>query len=570
MAFHVDRCTYRQLFKDHQRLTIPAYQRDYDWGPRQFEAMWSDLTSHLPTPGDYFMGPINAERLPRAQDDDLELADGQQRLTTLFIILAAARRFVPTQQRKTIDKALRYRSQPRIYDQTPNSVLKRLLERSEEFGADEAAKSRQLKAFNFYFRKMKKRRPAEVRGLVDLVLNRVVFARVISTDLGSGMRMFERANTRGLPITLCDKVKSLVIGSATPSDVEEVKATWADVVRDLRSAQRFDDSTIQSWLAAEYEEFGKRPDSGTAYEIIEKIVRKGSALTLSKKLAVYARAVARVHKGRSPTGNRVNGSLENLKVFGKYRQLLTVLYAAHRLDEERFGRIAEEIENTICVVAIVKAKPNYVEKHIPGLLLNLRSAHRKQRSYQALLEGLKQLRNEHAEDFGETIVNGDFRELRRDHRQMLWHLLNEHFARRYEERTRMPRKTRSGSVRVSEEHILPKSRNANQARREYGNGASVDIHRFANLTPLEPNPNKGTKPFSEKKKSYGDSSFWMTKTMYRSPDRTERFRAGVKTHLPTYQKWNRRQLKRRAEHLHRLCAVVLNFDRQRVSFHEWD
>jgi hypothetical protein len=516
------------------------------------------------------MGPINAERLPKAQGSGLELADGQQRLTTLFIILAAARSFVPTQQQMSIDASLCYRGQPRIHDQTPNAVLTRLLTRSEEFDAEEAAKFRQFRAFNIFFRKLKKRKPAEVRKLVDLILNRVVFARVVSTDPGCGMQMFERANTRGLPITLCDKVKSLIIGSATPSVVEEVKAIWADVVKDLRSAQRFDDSTIQSWLAAEYLDTGERPDSGTAYEILENEVRRKSALHVSKRLAKHARAVARINKGRTPKGNEPNGSLQNLKTFGKYRQLFTVLHAAHRLDEERFKRIAEEIENTICVVAIVKAKPNYVEKHIPGLLLDLRLAHRKQRSYLAVLEGLKQLRNEYAANFSEVIVNGDFTDLRRDHRQMLWHLLNEHFDRRYEERARNPRKTRAGSAKVSEEHVLPKSRNARKARREYGPGASVDIHRFANLTPLEPNPNKGTKPYSDKKESYGDSSFWITTTMHRSPVGPSPFRNEVRTHLPTYRKWNRRQLKRRADHLCRLCAVVLNFDTQRVSFREWD
>lgn len=570
MGFNVDRCSFSELLVRDKTLTIPPYQREYDWGTRQFEAMWSDLTAHIRHRGDYFMGPINAERLPKARGGGLELADGQQRLTTLFIFLAASRSFVTSTQKKEIDKALKYHEQPRIHDQTPGSVLKRCLKRSLEFEAAEAKKCRQFMAFNFCFRQMRKKGPAERRLLIDLILNRVVFARVISTDPGSGMRMFERANTRGLPLTLCDKVKSLMIGSALPTDVEEIKEIWSTAVRNLRSAQRFDDSSVQSWLAAEYESFGQRPDSGTAYELIENHVKKKSALVVCKRLADYANAVARVHKGKTPNGEKINGSLENLKVFGKYRQLLTILHAAHRLDEERFGRLAEEIENTICVVAIVKAKPNYVEKHIPGLLLSLRTAHRKPRSYQALLEGLKKLRNEYAKEFGEMIVNGSFDQFRREHRQMLWHLLNEHFARKFEERTKKPRKTRSSSVKISEEHILPKSRNASSARREYGVGATVDVHRFANLSPLEQKPNKGTKPFSIKKKSYGDSSFWMTTTMQKSPVQTKRFREEVKRHLPTYRSWNRRQLKRRAERLHQLCAVVLNFDKERVSFREWD
>lgn len=569
MSFKIDRCTYGQLLVVDQKLTIPAYQREYDWGTRQFEAMWSDLLSHLRARGDYFMGPINAERLPRALGGGLELADGQQRLTTLFIILAAANCFISAPQRKRIEKVLRYQKQPRISDQTPGSVLKRVLTQSKEFNAEEAREFRQCFAFNFYFRKLKARKSSEIQMLIDLILTRVVFARVVSTNPGSGMRMFERANTRGLPLTLCDKVKSLIIGSASSIEMEHVKAVWTGVVKDLRSAQRFDDSTLQSWLSAEYEVAGERPDSGRAYEMLEKRVKATSALAVCGRLAEYSKAIARVHKGRTPRGNKANGSLENLKAFGRYRQLLTVLHAAHRLDEERFERLAEEIENTLCVVAIVKAKPNYVEKHIPGLLLDLRSAHRNKRSYQSLLKRLKALRNEHAKVFGDMIINAPFDRFRRDHRQMVWHLINEHFARKFEERTRKPRRSRISSTKVSEEHILPKSRNADKARREYGRKASVDIQRFANLTPLEQNPNKGTKPYSSKKQSYGDSSFWITKTMYKSPVETKRFRIEIQRELPTYRSWNRNQLRRRSESMHRLCAIVLNFDKERVAFNEW-
>lgn len=60
--------------------TIPIFQRGYAWGKDEIECLLEDiLNSH----GDYFIGTVTVEE----KENCLLLIDGQQRLTTLYLIL---------------------------------------------------------------------------------------------------------------------------------------------------------------------------------------------------------------------------------------------------------------------------------------------------------------------------------------------------------------------------------------------------------------------------------------------------------------------------------------------------
>ena len=60
--------------------TIPIFQRGYAWGKDEIECLLEDiLNSH----GDYFIGTVTVEE----KENCLLIIDGQQRLTTLYLIL---------------------------------------------------------------------------------------------------------------------------------------------------------------------------------------------------------------------------------------------------------------------------------------------------------------------------------------------------------------------------------------------------------------------------------------------------------------------------------------------------
>jgi uncharacterized protein with ParB-like and HNH nuclease domain len=70
------------------RFHIPKYQREYVWSKWNWEALFDDLEE---SSGGHFLGSIiciNTET-DSAKPADLELVDGQQRMTTLSLLYLA-------------------------------------------------------------------------------------------------------------------------------------------------------------------------------------------------------------------------------------------------------------------------------------------------------------------------------------------------------------------------------------------------------------------------------------------------------------------------------------------------
>src|SRR5579859_3208126 len=88
----------RKIFSDDFVFTIPLYQRAYAWTTEESEELLQDLftaiNSSEGTVDDlppYFLGSIV---LIKGDEPDAQVVDGQQRLTTLIMLLATLRSLV--------------------------------------------------------------------------------------------------------------------------------------------------------------------------------------------------------------------------------------------------------------------------------------------------------------------------------------------------------------------------------------------------------------------------------------------------------------------------------------------
>ena len=96
---NIDNKTIRKLFQDTPTdFLIPDYQRPYAWTEEECFTLWEDLkafcfpednSSLFDSENDfYFLGPIVTFR-NRSENNKLEVIDGQQRLTTILLLLRA-------------------------------------------------------------------------------------------------------------------------------------------------------------------------------------------------------------------------------------------------------------------------------------------------------------------------------------------------------------------------------------------------------------------------------------------------------------------------------------------------
>ncbi len=244
-----------KIFSDEYMFSIPAYQRPYSWGVDQAQELLDDLLGYMRTGGTkledippYFLGSlvlIKEESSPRAQ-----VVDGQQRLTTLTLLLACIRAVVK-------DENVRRGITRRIYDQgdivsaTENHYRLTLRERDREFFRERVQHEggiEQLVAGNEALPDSQQRLrdnarhfmavlgdldPASLVRLVQFIVTRCYLVAVATPDLDSAYRIFGVMNSRGLDLTATDILKAEIIGAVPEAGRKVYTDKWETLESDL-------------------------------------------------------------------------------------------------------------------------------------------------------------------------------------------------------------------------------------------------------------------------------------------------------------------------------------------------
>lgn len=110
--------TIRQLVDYGCRLIIPTFQRGYEWEKEQVEAFWESIVSAASGESLFFGPMVTLTR--HAEPSQIQIVDGQQRLTTVFLTLSLMRDWVREQ-----DSPLLYKGQDN--QQNVDTALRREL-----------------------------------------------------------------------------------------------------------------------------------------------------------------------------------------------------------------------------------------------------------------------------------------------------------------------------------------------------------------------------------------------------------------------------------------------------------
>ena len=139
-----------QIFSDEYVFTIPSYQRPYSWGEDQAQELLDDLSSAVAVAPDdlndaqpYFLGSIvliKAKASPEAT-----VVDGQQRLTTLTLLLSALRESISNAQMQSDVTSCIYEKGNLARGTKPRYRLS-LRERDREFFKDNVQHENSLKS----------------------------------------------------------------------------------------------------------------------------------------------------------------------------------------------------------------------------------------------------------------------------------------------------------------------------------------------------------------------------------------------------------------------------------------
>jgi uncharacterized protein with ParB-like and HNH nuclease domain len=255
VAIHATEKALFKVFSNDFAFSIPAYQRPYAWTREQASELLTDLLSFLGDGSEsvtdaspYFLGSIvliKSEGVPEA-----DVVDGQQRLTTLTILLSVLRGLAEDKKASKITGYI-YQEGNEIED-TENRYRLKLREKDEDFFRrfvqDESKLDDLLKLDNSQLSDSQKNiqtntkyfltelsafsEPQRKRFVQYLMMS--CFLVVVSTpDLDSAYRIFSVLNSRGLDLSLTDLLKSEVIGAIPALQQEKYTKIWEDEEEDL-------------------------------------------------------------------------------------------------------------------------------------------------------------------------------------------------------------------------------------------------------------------------------------------------------------------------------------------------
>jgi len=220
----------QKLFADRV-FRIPAYQRFYSWQTRQRADLFSDIKKLAAAGGDqhHFMATIVCSRtgetkaIGPAEYAVNDIVDGQQRLTTLIILLKCIELALPegTADRTELANILVKRDGHLILLQT-NNVNAHLFNGFIRDGRKADKKDVKLKSdlnlvaaiqdCTSFVKNWQSQRP--ITDLMRLVLHRLGFVIFDTVDTRAVYTLFEVLNSRGLAVDWLDKTKSTLMGRA--------------------------------------------------------------------------------------------------------------------------------------------------------------------------------------------------------------------------------------------------------------------------------------------------------------------------------------------------------------------
>ena len=106
ISLNAEQKSLKDVFTRSEKYVIPLYQRPYSWGYDECLQLYTDLIESFENDEAYFLGNIIIARSTDTKTkDELEVIDGQQRLTTLILLFKAIKLLYPKTY-KSLDRAI--------------------------------------------------------------------------------------------------------------------------------------------------------------------------------------------------------------------------------------------------------------------------------------------------------------------------------------------------------------------------------------------------------------------------------------------------------------------------------
>jgi hypothetical protein len=534
---HSDLQTVGDMLKTDLRYKVPQYQRNFSWTMDEVEQLWQDINEAInENRPEYFLGTIVVEE--DAEEKTRMVIDGQQRLATLTMILAAVRtiysefgddranevystylgnkdrRTRVVEPRLTLNEANEPFFRQMIVEDCPDETIQKELQSKGGNTSDKILGKSAL-----YLREQVRkicraatRHEDYLLSLEEFISDRVVIISVLVGDEADAYLIFETLNDRGLDLSTSDLLKNYIFGKVGKSNLELVRQQWREMVFQLGSDEQTQ-FLRHYWLSR----YGVIRERDLFKELRKKFPNANSVLNLMKDLVSasdkYSAIASIDHSFWAGYSTESQKNLEALQLFNISQFKPLLLAAMETCDQPT----VEKIIRVILVVSmrysiIGSLGTGNIEKAYSDSAINVRNG----------------TSNSAAKVFGNLksiyLNDADFEQI---------------FAKKTITKAKLARfvlasianHVHEGSTHVVNmdekfttlEHIMPKNRNENWTGATPDEATHMEyVWRLGNLTLLERDLNRdvGSKAFEAKKIAFAKSHIETTCNLTKYPQWT--------------------------------------------------
>lgn len=536
--FKTENNTFSKLIGNGLTYRIPRFQRDYSWTDDEWEDLWADLMGTLLPGGEsaHYMGYLV---LQSGDDKTFEVIDGQQRLTTVSIIVLA----VLKNLQRLIDAGNDADASRRRMEQIRQTYLgyldpvtlvaraKLTLNRNNNSYYQDylvplghlpqrgfrASEHLLRKAFEWFDRRVAEllRKSTGSEGMrlaqfVEDMSDRLFFTVITVTDELSAYKVFETLNARGVRLSATDLLKNYLFsvldrGSDTDQELRNLEERWDAVVGRL-GAESFPDFLRAHWnsrrpFARQAELFKTIRSQVNSREVVFQLLRE-----MEQDLDTY---LALSSPEASDWPQDIKGFASTLRTFNVRQPLPLLLAARRRFDAPDYAGLMRACVvismrfNVICSYGTAEQERTYnavAEQIAKGEIRNLGAALAALAAMQAIYPNDAMFRAAFAEKTIRTTQSRNSRVVR----FILCALEKRLDGQDYS--------FTSDSFNI--EHVLPQ--NPQEGWDAFGDEeADALTYRLGNMTLMQAGANKdlGNAPYTAKRSVFEQSGFAITRKL---------------------------------------------------------
>ncbi|KGO93431.1 DUF262 domain-containing protein [Flavobacterium subsaxonicum] len=356
--------SFSDIISSDNIYTVPLFQRDYSWREENLDDLWLDIENARADSTRHYMGSIV---LIKKEKKNLEIIDGQQRLTTLSILALSCIKVISELIDSDVDKddnidrkdilmrkfigyksarSLMFSPKLRLNKLNDPIYSSYLIQFSKVPNINREASSNKLlvEAFEYFYDKIKKEIFVnsdinEIIDFLEFVGDNLQFIQITVVDELNAYLVFETLNDRGIPLTVTDLFKNYLFSRVSSDDHDHIKNKWDNILKFI-NYKDFSNFLRYFWISR-----NKLITEKDLFKAIKRsITNQQEVFQIITNLEIHAEvfnALSDPNDELWKGENDIIKYLSELQLFGIKQPFPLLLAAYEKFDLQTFARVVK-------------------------------------------------------------------------------------------------------------------------------------------------------------------------------------------------------------------------------------